>query len=528
MFTESTALGSLAATAATPGLDQGRLIAAAVIGIAILVLLITWAKIHPFIALVVSGLIIGIGAGYGPLATVNSFADSFGKTMASVGILVGLGAMFGKLLADSGGADRIVQTLVAHSSPRSLPWTMALVGALIGLPMFFEVGLVLLIPVILLVARRSGLPLMRVAIPTLAGLSAMHGLVPPHPGPLAALANFPNGNLGITLMLGVLVAIPTVIISGPLFSLLAAKWVPVGVPASMDALIGSASHDAAGSAPTVPDSSPEAGSGTAAVRGAVAMAEPPDHSNPNGAGSGAAETESPSKTTRKGPSFPAAVICVLLPVALMLANAIHEIAAPDADDGDKTVSWLGNLLAFVGAPTVALAIGLVVSMVVLGRGGGMPWTKVNASTAAGLPAIAGIILIVGAGGGLKGVLVDTGIGQVIADFVEGSAVPLTLLAWLVAVIVRVATGSATVSIVTTSGILAPSAAALGSTEIALLVLAIGAGSLFLSHVNDAGFWLVKEYMGVTVGQNFKTWSLLECIMSVTALIFVLVIGLFVG
>jgi GntP family gluconate:H+ symporter len=467
---------------AADSLDQGRLIASAVIGIVILVLLITWAKIHPFIALVVSGLIVGIGAGYGPVATVGSFADSFGKTMASVGILVGLGAMFGKLLADSGGADRIVQTLVAHSSPRSLPWTMAVVGALIGLPMFFEVGLVLLIPVILLVARRSGLPLMRVAIPTLAGLSAMHGLVPPHPGPLAALANFPNGNLGVTLMLGVAVAVPTVIISGPLFSMLAAKWVPVGVPDSMDALIGA--------------------------------------SQPNGsaAGGGSSATE-----TRRGPSFAAAVVCVLLPVVLMLANAIYEIVA-SPDDGDAG-SWLGGLLAFVGAPTVALAIGLVVSMLVLGRG--MPWAKVNASTAAGLPAIAGIILIVGAGGGLKGVLVDTGIGQVIADFVEGSAVPLTLLAWLVAVIVRVATGSATVSIVTTSGILAPSAAGLGSTEVALLVLAIGAGSVFLSHVNDAGFWLVKEYMGVTVGENFRTWSLLECVLSVTALVFVLIIGIFV-
>jgi GntP family gluconate:H+ symporter len=390
--------------------------------------------------------------------------------------------MFGKLLADSGGADRIVQTLVAHSSARSLPWTMALVGALIGLPMFFEVGLVLLIPVILLVARRSGLPLMRIAIPTLAGLSAMHGLVPPHPGPLAALANFPNGNLGVTLMLGVLVAIPTVIVSGPLFSHLAAKWVPVGVPESMDALIGGPSRDAG----------PRPGPGQA-----------------------------PAPVTR-GPSFPAAVICVLLPVVLMLANAVHEIVAGGADGQS---SWLGSLLSFVGAPTVALAIGLVVSMVVLGRG--MPWAKVNESTAAGLPAIAGIILIVGAGGGLKGVLVDTGIGQVIADFVEGSAVPLTLLAWLVAVIVRVATGSATVSIVTTSGILAPSAAALGSAEVALLVLAIGAGSVFLSHVNDAGFWLVKEYMGVSVGQNFKTWSLMECILSVTALVLVLIIGIFV-
>ncbi|MDR1386335.1 MAG: GntP family permease [Propionibacteriaceae bacterium] len=470
--------GALLTPLAAPVLNQGRLIASAVIGIVILVALITWLKIHPFIALLVSGLIIGIGAGYGPLATVTSFANTFGSTMASVGILVGLGAMFGKLLADSGGADRIVRTLVDHSSPRSLPWTMALVGALIGLPMFFEVGVVLLIPVILLVARRADLPLMRIAIPTLAGLSAMHGLVPPHPGPLAALANFPNGNLGLTLMLGVLVAVPTVVVAGPLFSKLAAKWVPVGVPESMDALIGS---------------------------------------GPAGGGTGPADDQD----SDAGPSFLASVVCVLLPVGLMLANAVFEIVAPDSE------AWIGGLINFVGAPTVALAIGLLVGMVVLGRGGKLNWAQVNSSTAGGLPAIAGIILIVGAGGGLKGVLVDTGIGQVIADFVEGSAVPLTLLAWLVAVIVRIATGSATVSIVTTAGILAPAAEALGGTDVALLVLAIGAGSVFLSHVNDAGFWLVKEYMGVSVGDNFKTWSLMECILSVTALVFILIIGIFV-
>jgi GntP family gluconate:H+ symporter len=216
---------------------------------------------------------------------------------------------------------------------------------------------------------------------------------------------------------------------------------------------------------------------------------------------------------------------VLLPVVLMLANAIYEIAHPAS--GDQADSWFASFLGFVGTPTVALAIALLTAMAVLGRGGKMPWSKVNDSAAGGLPAIAGIILIVGAGGGLKGVLVDTGIGDVIATFVEGSAVPITLLAWVVAVIVRVATGSATVSIVTTAGILAPAAAGLGGADVALLVLAIGAGSVFLSHVNDAGFWLVKEYMGVSVGQNFKTWSLMECILSVTALVFVLIVGIFV-
>jgi GntP family gluconate:H+ symporter len=346
---------------------------------------------------------------------------------------------------------------------------MALVGALIGLPMFFEVGLVLLIPVVLLVTRRSGLPLMKIAIPTLAGLSAMHGLVPPHPGPVAALSNFPNGNLGITLGLGVIVAIPTVIIAGPLFGTLAAKWVPVGLPKIADELIGSAD-------------------------------------------------EADNRKAR--PSFIVSLICVLLPVGLMLSHAIYEIVVPTTD----TPTIVGQVLGFLGTPNIALLVAVVAAMLLLGPGGRMTWKQINDSLGKGLPAIAGILLIVGGGGGLKGVLVDTGIGTVIADFVQGSAIPLTLMAWIIAVIVRVATGSATVSIVTTAGLLSAAAAGHSSTEVALLVLAIGAGSVFLSHVNDAGFWLVKEYMGVSVGENFKTWSLMESILSVVALIFVLILN----
>ncbi|MDR1513518.1 MAG: GntP family permease [Propionibacteriaceae bacterium] len=455
---------------------QTQTIVAALIGLVLLIGLITWLKVHPFIALFASAIAIGLMAGHGAVPTVTSFANSFGSTMASVGILVGLGAMFGKLLADTGGADRIVDTLVAKSSPKALPWTMALVGAIIGLPMFFEVGLVLLVPVVLLVARRSQLPLMRVAIPTLAGLSAMHGLVPPHPGPLAALSNFEGSNLGLTLGLGVLVAIPTVIVSGPLFSKLAAKWVDVPVPAIADALVG---------------------------------------------GAGDADPDRPR------PSFFAAVGTILLPVVLMLANAVYQIVSPPAAaaDGSKLPRPLfGQVLEFIGTPSVALLIAVAVAAVVLGCGGRLAWQQVNDSIAQGLPAIAGILLIVGAGGGLKGVLVDTGIGQAIATFVENSPVPLVLLAWLVAVVIRIATGSATVSIVTTAGILAPAAAGASSVEISLLVLAIGAGSVFLSHVNDAGFWLVKEYFGLTVGQNFKTWSLLECLLSTVALAFVLLLN----
>src|SRR3954453_513382 len=210
-----------------------QLVLAALAGIALIVVLITITKLHPFLALIFGALTVGIVAGLPSLDnfddTLSSFSDGFGTTAAGVGILIALGAMFAKLLADSGGPDEIVDTIVGHASPRALPWAMALVGAIIGLPMFFEIGLVLLMPVIYLVAKRSQLSLITVGIPALAGLSAMHGFVPPHPGPLLAIDTL-GADLGTTLMLGVLVAVPTIIVSGPLFGRLAGRWVDVPPP----------------------------------------------------------------------------------------------------------------------------------------------------------------------------------------------------------------------------------------------------------------------------------------------------------
>ncbi|MGD9532050.1 MAG: GntP family permease, partial [Pseudonocardia sp.] len=438
----TTLLLAAAPAATVPG---GRLVAAALIGIALIVLLITRYSLHPFLSLTIGSLVVAAIAGMPVTEAVESFTKGFGTTAAGVGILIALGAMFGKLLADSGGADRIVDTLVSRSSTRTLPWTMAAVGALIGLPMFFEIGLVLLMPVIFLVARRSGLSLIRVGIPALAGLSAMHGLVPPHPGPLVAIDAL-GANLGLTLGLGVLVAVPTVAIAGPLFARYAARWVDVPPPALFSA----------------------------------------DEEEPDGpVGGGGVATR-----TRR-PTFAITVATVLLPVVLMMGKALAEILLPEG--GPRTV------LDFLGTPMIALLLAVLVGMGTLGRGMGRE--GVMASLESSLPPIAGILLIVAAGGGFKQVLVDTQIGALIANWVAGSGVSVLLLAWGVAVLIRLATGSATVATVTASGILAPLVTTLDPATTSLLVLAIGAGSLFFSHVNDAGFWLVKEYFGLTVGQN---------------------------
>ncbi|OZM75197.1 gluconate transporter [Amycolatopsis antarctica] len=456
--------------AATWSGTDTRLIGATLLAIALIVVLITKFKLHPFLALILSSGVLGLVAGMPVDTLIETFTKGVGSTVASVGVLIALGAMLGKLLADSGGAEQIVDTILSRSGRRTLPWAMALVAALIGLPMFFEIGLVMLIPVVLLVSRRSGQPLMMLGIPALAGLSVLHGLVPPHPGPLAA-AGALNANVGITLALGVLVAIPTVIIAGPLFARVATRLVPDAVP--------------------------------------------PAHLVPESAGTGDAEDSGAADARR--PSFLATISTVLLPVVLMMGKALADILLAE-DDATRRV------LDFLGAPLVALLAAVLLGMFTLGRAAGFTRDKLSGTLSESLPPIAGILLIVGAGGGFKETLVEAGVGDVITRLATGANFSPLLLGWLVAVAIRLATGSATVATVSAAGIVAPLAATLDPTQGALLVLAIGAGSLFFSHVNDAGFWLVKEYFGLTVGQTIKSWSLMETVISVVAIALILPLG----
>jgi GntP family gluconate:H+ symporter len=465
----------LAADLPRPVAVWWQLILAALVGIALIVVLITIAKLHPFLALIFGSLAVGSVAGENPEKVLKSFADGFGSTAASVGILIALGAMFAKLLADSGGADEIVDTVVGHASPRALPWAMALVGAIIGLPMFFEIGLVLLMPVIYLVARRSQLSLITVGIPALAGLSAMHGLVPPHPGPLIAIANL-HADLGITLALGVAVAIPTVIVAGPLFGRLAGRWVVI---------------------------------------------EAPDTFSASGPGPAPADEVRRDRTEQgwRRPSFRITLFSVLLPVALMLSKALVDVFIKD---DSRPVRVVFDVL---GTPLVALLIAVVVGMFTFGVGVGMSRDELAKCVGSGLPPVAGIILIVAAGGGFKQILVDSGIGTMLADWAKGAHVSVLLLAWVIAVLIRLATGSATVATVTASSLMLGLVEGMSSGQVALVVLAVGAGSLFFSHVNDAGFWLVNQYFGMTVGQTIKTWSVMETVLSVVGFVLVLLLGL---
>nr|WP_210167262.1 gluconate:H+ symporter [Streptomyces sp. SID4946] len=438
---------------------------AVLVGIAVIVLLITKFKLHAFLALTIGSLALGAAAGAPLDKVLTSFTTGLGATVASVGVLIALGATLGKLLADSGGADQIVDTILARASGRAMPWAMVLIASVIGLPIFFEVGIVLLIPVVLMVAKRGNYSLMRIGIPALAGLSVMHGLIPPHPGPLVAISAL-HANLGVTLAFGILVAVPTVIVGGPLFSKVAARWVDVPAPERM-----------------LP--------------------------------------QRPSQELTRRPSFAATLVTILLPVALMLLKALVDIVI---DDPANTTQRAFDV---IGAPLIALLAAVIVGFFTLGRPAGFSKERLQATVEKGLMPIAGILLIVGAGGGFKQTLIDCGVGQMILDVSKSWSIPAVLLAWLIAVVIRLATGSATVATVSAAGLVAPLAADMSTAHTALLVLAIGAGSLFFSFVNDAGFWLVKEYFGLTVGQTVKTWSIMETILSVVGGALVLVLSLVV-
>lgn len=438
-----------------------------------IVVLITIVELHPFLALIFGALTVGIVAGENLQTVLTSFSKGFGDTAAGVGILIALGAMFAKLLADSGGADEIVDTIVGHASPRTLPWAMALVGAIIGLPMFFEIGLVLLMPVIYLVSRRSQLSLITVGIPALAGLSAMHGFVPPHPGPLTAIGLL-HADLGITLALGVAVAIPTIIVAGPLFGKLAGKWVVVDAPDTFDS----------------DRFAQDTGSGASGVA-----------------------------TELRRPTFAVTLFSVLLPVVLMLGKALVDIFIDD-----KT-QWFRQIFDTLGTPLIALLLAVIVGIFTLGRGAGMNRDQITKTIESGLPPVAGIILIVAAGGGFKQVLVDSGIGTLLARWAEGANFSVILLAWILAVLIRLATGSATVATITASSLILGLVEGMPTGQVSLVVLAVGAGSLFFSHVNDAGFWLVNQYFRLSVVQTIKTWSIMETVLSVSGLIVVLLLDL---
>jgi GntP family gluconate:H+ symporter len=432
---------------------DARLLLFAFGAVVALIVLIARFKVHPFIALISVSLAMGLAAGMPPAAAVKSFQDGVGNALGFIAIVVGLGTMLGKMMAESGAASRIATTLIDLFGEKRVHWAIMFVAFIVGIPVFFQVGFVLLIPLVFTIARRTGISLVKIGIPLVAGLSVVHGMLPPHPAAMLAVTAY-HADVGRTILFGLLVGLPTAALAGPIF----AAWISPRI--------------------VLPAINPMAVQLEGASEAAVA------------------ET----------PSFGISLFTVLIPVILMLlASAADMVLAPR--------SALYTTVHFVGQPIVALLLALLFSFWSLGRPRHFTRGQLMKFCNDCLGPTAPILLVIGAGGGFNQVLVQSGVGHAIAGVAIGSHASPLILAWIVAALIRVATGSATVAMTTAAGIVAPIAVAMPGTSAELLVLATGAGALVLSHVNDAGFWMIKEFFNMTVPQTLKTWTVAETMVS---------------
>ncbi|HEU5232287.1 MAG TPA: gluconate:H+ symporter [Terriglobales bacterium] len=434
------------------------LLVLALAAIIALIVLIARFKINPFIALMTISLVLA-GASGMPLQTiVKSFENGVGGILGHIAIIVALGTMIGKMMAESGGADQIAQTMIRVFGEKRVPWAMVIIGLIVGLPVFFEVGFVLLVPIAFNVARRTGTSLIMIGLPMVTGLSVVHGLVPPHPAAMLAVTTY-NADIGRTIFYAMLIGIPTAIIAGPLYAKVIAPRIHL------------------------------------------------DEYNP------IAEQFLEENPRTDLPSFGITVGTILLPIVLMLIGSWADILSTPR-------TKFNEVLHMLGGADMALLIATVVSFVTLGTMRGFSRQAILKFTDQCLAPTATITLLVGAGGGLGRILQDSGTSQAIVELALRAHISILFSAWLVAALVRLATGSATVAMSMAAAIIAPIAVHTGVRP-ELLTIATGAGSLIFSHVNDGGFWLVKEYFNMSVAQTIKSWSVCETIISVVALILTL-------
>lgn len=446
--------------------SDARLLLFALSAVIVLIALIAYFKLHPLIALTTVSLAMGVAAGMPVTTVVKAFQDGVGNALGFIAIVVGVGTMLGKVMAESGAATRIATTLIDAFGERRVHWALMIVAFILGIPVFFQVGFVLLIPLVFTIGRRTGISLVKLGLPLVAGLSVVHGMLPPHPAAMLAVGAF-NADVGRTILYGLVVGLPTAALAGPIFG----AWVSRRVALPAENLIALQLSE----------------------RDAVATA-------------GAAL-----------PGFWISMFTVLVPVILMLL-------ATAADSRLTGANVLRETLHFVGNPIVSLLLALLFSFWSLARARHFTRDQVLKFCNDCLGPTATILLVIGAGAGFNQVLVSSGVGHAVAEMARVSHTSPILLAWVIAMLIRVATGSATVAMTTAAGIVAPIAMQAGAHP-ELLVLATGAGSLMLSHVNDAGFWLIKEFFNMTVPQTLQTWTVAETIIGVAGLVFTLLLSL---
>lgn len=450
-----------------------------------LIILITRFKLHPFLGLLAAAFIVGIGSGMPASKFSAALQAGLGNTLGFISVVLVLGTIIGRSLEGSGAADLLTRQLLRICGPARVHWAMLVIGFVVGLPVFFQVGLVMLVPIIRTVTRQARVPIMFAAIPTLASLSVAHGLIPPHPAALATVEIF-HADLGKTILAGLVVALPTACIAGPLFALWHRRRGSIHVAADL-----LAAQSDLNAAQEINASAPAANSETAKTNETVGIPE---------------STENAARWS---------LVAAVLPLPLIVLGSL-------ADHVFETQDMAHQICKFLGDPVLALAIAACVPFFVSPRGASGSMKALAKACETSIPSIAGILLVIGAGGAYSKVLAESGVGKLVADHAQSLALSPLILGWLVAALIRIATGSATVAMLTAAGLVAPALQGSG-TPPELMVLATGSGALMLSNVNDSGFWLVKESFGLDVKETLKTWTALETLIGICGICFTLVL-----
>jgi Gnt-I system low-affinity gluconate transporter len=447
-------------------MSDAQLVGAAIAGIALLLFLIVRVKLHAFVALLVGSLVIGVGAGMPFGDVLESVTTGVGSTLAAIAVVVGLGAMFGQMLEVSGGVEALADSLLARFGERNAQWSLLAVGFVVAIPVFFDVAFIILVSLVYGLTERTKRPIVYYALPLLAGLAVTHAFIPPTPGPIA-VAGLLGADLGWVMLFGVVVGLPAAVVAGPVYARLVARHVPAMVPEYM--------HVAA------------------------------------------------PRRERPRPSVALTVMLVAVPLVLIVGNTVAGITLVQGHP-------LRDALGFIGHPMMALLVTTVLSFWLLGTRVGYSAHEIQEIATRALEPAGIVILVTSAGGVLKQVLIDSGVGDVFADALMATNLPPLLLAFLTATAVRLMQGSATVAMLTAAGLVAALLQDVQFSEpmLALLVIAIAAGATLVSHVNDSGFWLVNRYLGLSVPDTLRTWTVTTGIVAVVSLVLILVLSAFVG
>lgn len=440
------------------------------LGVALLIFMIIKLKLNTFVSLVVTAFLIALMLQI-PIAKIPTTIETgIGGQLGHLAVIFGFGSMLGQLVSDSGGGYRIATTLIQKFGRRWIQVAVILASFIIGLALFFEVGLVVVLPIIFIIAREMDMPLMYLGVPMAATLNVTHAFLPPHPAP-TAITDILGANLGHVLLLGIIAAIPTIIVAGPLYNYFLHKLYPKVYRKNLDiAVLGEYKE--------------------------FELDETPD--------------------------FGISVLTAMLPVILIAVATICSFILPKGNP-------VNEFIQFVGAPDAAMLISLLFAVVTMGLMRNKKMEEISNSMVTSVKQIAMMLLIIGGGGAFKQVLVDGGISKYVSDLFAHTSLSPIVAAWLITAILRIALGSSTVSAMTAAGLIAPMAHQFGanSSMAALMVLAVGAGSVFGGHVNDAGFWMIKEYFGLSLKENFIAWTTLTCVLAVAGLATVMVMAMFV-